>query len=60
MTKLRDEMTQAMKLKKFSDKTQESYLYQITKLAGHYGKSPDELSPKKTELPDPSRRLCST
>ena len=49
MTKLRDEMIRAMKLRNFSNKTQESYLYQITKLAGHYGKSPDELSHKELQ-----------
>ena len=44
MTKLREEMIRAMKLRIFSDKTQESYLYQIIKLAGYYGKSPDQLT----------------
>ena len=49
MTKLREEMIRAMKLRIFSDKTQESYLYQIIKLAGYYGKSPDQLTHRELQ-----------
>ena len=49
MTKLREEMIRAMKLRNFSPKTRESYLYQIIKLAGHYGKSPDQLTHRELQ-----------
>jgi site-specific recombinase XerD len=49
MSKLREEMIRAMKLRNFSDKTQESYLYQIIKLAGHYGKSPIQLTHRELQ-----------
>ena len=46
MTPLRQEMIRSMKLRNFFPKAQESYLCQITKLAGHYDKSPDKLTHK--------------
>lgn len=49
MTTLRFEMTRAMKLRNFSDRTIDSYLYQIKQLAGHYNKSPDQLSHEKLQ-----------
>ena len=42
-------MIRAMKLRNFSDKTQKSYLYQIIKLAGHYGKSPIQLTHRELQ-----------
>ena len=49
MSKLREEMIRAMKLRNFSNKTQGAYLYQIMKLAGHYGRSPDQLTHKELQ-----------
>lgn len=49
MTKLRQEMIHAMKLRNFSVKTQDSYVYQIKKLASHYKKAPDRISHKELQ-----------
>ena len=44
MTALREEMVRAMKMRNFSVKTQDSYLYCIERLTRHYKQSPDKIS----------------
>lgn len=44
MTPLRKRMTEDLQLKGYSPKTQLAYLQAVQKLAGHYGKSPAEVS----------------
>ncbi|MBU1169570.1 MAG: site-specific integrase [Proteobacteria bacterium] len=44
MTVLRQDMIRPMKVRNFSVKTQDAYLYHIDKLARHYKRSPDKLS----------------
>lgn len=44
MTPLRKQMIEAMKLRGFSPRTHESYLYAVAKLAEYYHRSPDRLS----------------
>ncbi|MFM7459803.1 MAG: tyrosine-type recombinase/integrase [Burkholderiales bacterium] len=44
MKSLRERMTDAMVLRGFATRTQESYLSTIAALARHYGKRPDELT----------------
>ncbi len=43
MTQLRQRMVQDMQLRGLSEKTQELYVRAVTKLAEHYGKSPDRI-----------------
>ena len=43
MGKLRDRMIEEMKLRNFSQATQESYLYAVSRLAKYHNKSPDQL-----------------
>ena len=43
MSPLRQKMIDAMVLKGYSAKTQETYLYAVTKLSLHYHRSPDRL-----------------
>ena len=43
MSRLSEQMTQAMQLRGLSLRTQEAYLRAIRKLAEHFGKSPDQL-----------------
>lgn len=47
MGTLRKQMTEAMKLRRFSPRTQQSYLAAITGLARHYRTSPDQLDFEK-------------
>jgi integrase len=49
MTPLRKQMIEAMKLRGFSPRTHESYLYAVTKLAEYYHRSPDRLSPAQIQ-----------
>jgi site-specific recombinase XerD len=44
MTPLREEMIREMKVRNFSVKTQQAYIYHIEKLAKHYNRSPDKFS----------------
>jgi len=44
MTLLRKRMIEDLQLKGYSPATQEAYLHAVCKLAGHYGKSPAEVS----------------
>ncbi|MDD3483087.1 site-specific integrase [Azovibrio restrictus] len=43
MSTLRQRMTEAMVLRGFSERTKETYLACVSKLAKHYGRSPDTL-----------------
>ena len=49
MTELRQEMIRQMKLRNFSKRTQDSYIYQIKNLARHFNRSPDKLSHKELQ-----------
>lgn len=49
MTPLRKQMIEAMQLRGFSPRTHKSYLYAVEKLAGHYHRSPDRLSPAQVQ-----------
>lgn len=49
MTELRQEMIRQMKLRNFSIRTQESYIYQIKSLAQHFNRSPDKISHKELQ-----------
>jgi site-specific recombinase XerD len=55
MTPLRDKMIKAMQLRGFARTTQETYLRVVSKLAQHYGRSPDQLS--KDEIQEYVRQL---
>lgn len=44
MTPLRQKMIEDMKLHGFAKRTQETYLYAVSKLARHFNKSPDQIS----------------
>lgn len=44
MTPLRQQMSDAMLVRGFATRTQESYLYAVTALANYYHRSPDRLS----------------
>lgn len=44
MTALRKKMIEDMKLHGFSQRTRETYLYSVSKLARHFGKSPDQIT----------------
>ncbi len=44
MTALRKKMIAAMRQRRYSVRTHDSYLYAVKSLANHYGKSPDKLS----------------
>ena len=44
MTQLRQQMIRAMDLKNLSDQSQRSYLSAVTRLAKHYGQSPETIS----------------
>ena len=43
MGTLRNQMTEAMKLRRFSPRTQQSYLAAVTALANYYHTPPDQL-----------------
>jgi integrase/recombinase XerD len=45
MTPLRQRMTEDMQLRQFSPRTQETYLYAVTRFAQHFGRSPAQLGP---------------
>ena len=47
MGTLRNEMTDAMKLRRFSPRTQQSYLAAVTALANYYHTPPDQLDFEK-------------
>ena len=44
MTELRKRMIEDMKLHGFAERTQEMYLYAVSKLARYFNKSPDTIS----------------
>lgn len=44
MTPLRQKMIDAMVVRGFSPRTQESYLYAVSALARHYGRSPEQIN----------------
>lgn len=44
MTELRKRMIEDMKLHGFSQRTQESYLYSVSRLARHFNKSPERIT----------------
>ena len=48
MTELRQEMIRQMKLRNFSIRTQESYIYQIKSLAQHFNRSPGQNFSQRT------------
>src|SRR5258708_5993983 len=45
MTPLRQRMTEDMRVRNLAPRTQYSYLYEISRFARHFGKSPDLLGP---------------
>ena len=47
MGTLREQMTEAMKLRRFSPRTQQSYLAAVTALANYYHTAPDQLDFEK-------------
>ena len=55
MTPLREKMIKAMELRGLAGTTQESYLRVVTRLAQHYGRSPDQLS--RDEIQEYVRQL---
>ena len=44
MTKLRQRMIQDMQLRGMAERTQESYVFAVRKLAEHFFKSPDQIT----------------
>ena len=44
MTKLRQRMIQDMQLRGMSERTQQSYVFAVRKLAEHFFKSPDKIT----------------
>jgi len=50
MTKLREKMIREMQLRRFSERTQKSYVMAVAALAKHYGRSPDKIT--NTEVQD--------
>lgn len=50
MSELRERMIREMQLRRFSERTQESYLFGVRSLAKHYKRPPDQLS--DTEVQD--------
>jgi integrase/recombinase XerD len=49
MRELRSKMINAMTLRRFSPRTQESYLAAVAGLAKHYKQPPDRLDPEKIQ-----------
>ncbi|HFE32458.1 MAG TPA: integrase [Gammaproteobacteria bacterium] len=49
MTPLREKMIDAMRLRGFSQRTHESYLYAVNRLANHYHQPPDRLTPDQLQ-----------
>jgi len=49
MTALRQKMIRDMQLRRFSPRTQESYLGAVTRFAKHYKQSPDLIPPEKAQ-----------
>ncbi|MFA6092324.1 MAG: site-specific integrase [Elusimicrobiota bacterium] len=49
MTELRKKMIRDMQLRRFSDRTQESYLSVVTRFAKHYKQSPDLIPAEKAQ-----------
>ena len=49
MTPLRAEMIRQMQLQRLSPNTQRNYLYSLKRLAAHYGRSPDRLTPRQLQ-----------
>jgi integrase/recombinase XerD len=43
MTPLRQRMLEDLRVRKYADKTLESYVFQVARFAGHFGKSPEHL-----------------
>jgi len=49
MTELREKMIRDMQLRRFSDRTQESYLFGVRNLAKHYMRPPDQLTDQQVQ-----------
>lgn len=49
MTTLRQRMVRDMQLRRFADKTQQSYLWAVTGLAKYYKQSPDQIEEKRVQ-----------
>ena len=49
MTQLRQQMIRDMQLKRFSPRTQKSYLWAVTELAKYYKQSPDKIEDKQIQ-----------
>ncbi len=49
MTKLREQMTDEMVLRGFAPNTQRAYVQAVTRLARHYGRSPDRISKREVK-----------
>jgi site-specific recombinase XerD len=49
MTKLRQQFIQALSVRGFSVQTQKTYVAYVRRLAAHYRRAPDQLSPKEIE-----------
>ena len=45
MTPLRHRMIEDMQVRNFSPRTQATYLHQVARFAGHFGRSPEVLGP---------------
>lgn len=49
MTELREKMIREMQLRRFSERTQKSYVMAVAALAKHYGRAPDKITNKEVQ-----------
>jgi len=49
MTELREKMIRDMQLRRFSTRTQNSYVSEVRQLAGHYRRSPDKITSEEVQ-----------
>lgn len=47
MTPLRQRMLEDMRVRNLTERTQQTYIYQVAKFAQHFGKSPETLGPEE-------------